>query len=71
MSDADCTPGREPCSVAASYILCSFVLNIKRYIGVEPIKSKYDTYVAPSSVNDIDKIGSMMFAINRCICVPK
>ena len=42
-----------------------------------PIKSiQRDMCVAPSSVNvchafDTDKIGSVVFAINRCMCVPK
>jgi len=48
-------------------------------MGVRPIKSiKCDMYLAPSIVNvcyafDIDKTGSMVFAINRCIslCLPK
>ena len=53
------------------------MLHIKRHIRVMPIKSiQRDMYVAPSSVSvcyafDIDKIDSVVFAKNRCMCVPK
>jgi len=53
------------------------VLHFKRHIGIEPIESmKCDMYVSLSSVSpcyafDIDKIGRVVFAINRCISMPK
>jgi len=53
------------------------MLHFKRHLGIESIKSmKCDMYVSLSTVSlcyafDIDKIGRVLFAINRCISMRK